>query len=553
MVYAGPSQGCDQCRTRRVGCTLEQPVCRKCQQLGLTCSGPRLRSTETFHDETAMVVQRHSLATRSRPYRSNEARLRRSGARTQLASGTEAIARNRQIEEGVQRHSIVPRPPSSGGYDPFGAFVFRVDMTVNEILTFWKTYMMKPLQQSDDSVASSLASDGLAYICDGFRNAHQGYAFLAVATSAYSSTQYSIEKTILATRCRNLSIARLRSFIESGTIGPELVCGVSTSLIAEVAAHNFSAARVHLEFLRRTLYPTGTLAVPLRAGARHAFFWSDIQTAVATFVQPVMCSRGSDFDSMLSFDIWLQLPQSQEIQDAISNRLLALDRDALDIPAALHQLLAQLVTCEVLLPILWDSNCTLDIIETIQLFTALLFLTGQLLTLATATVRNIESRADITDPERSSAYLTAAACLAGVYWLRYVTREEVSNCGDNRSEFMDNAWILGPAILTKMVGLLKAHTSDASILSAGSQSYSKRLHLWVLQVGTYMKRYMLEDSLHESYCQRALIDLLRFYDMAEEDSEYERLLDGFPTLNSQTTIAPLWFRSVYRTFGMLMH
>ncbi|KAF2727725.1 hypothetical protein EJ04DRAFT_581818 [Polyplosphaeria fusca] len=59
MVYYGAlSQGCQQCRRRKIKCDQRKPGCLKCEKAQSSCPGYRDLSNEIFRDESARVIRK---------------------------------------------------------------------------------------------------------------------------------------------------------------------------------------------------------------------------------------------------------------------------------------------------------------------------------------------------------------------------------------------------------------------------------------------------------------------------------------------------------------
>ncbi|KAI0014183.1 hypothetical protein F4779DRAFT_624892 [Xylariaceae sp. FL0662B] len=59
MVYCGKaSQGCQNCRTRRIKCDKKRPECSQCIRIGKVCPGYRDQLSLMFRDESSKVIQK---------------------------------------------------------------------------------------------------------------------------------------------------------------------------------------------------------------------------------------------------------------------------------------------------------------------------------------------------------------------------------------------------------------------------------------------------------------------------------------------------------------
>ncbi|KAI1082195.1 hypothetical protein F5B20DRAFT_26419 [Whalleya microplaca] len=59
MVYCGKaSQGCQNCRTRRIKCDKKKPECSQCIRVGKVCPGYRDQLSLMFRDESSKVIQK---------------------------------------------------------------------------------------------------------------------------------------------------------------------------------------------------------------------------------------------------------------------------------------------------------------------------------------------------------------------------------------------------------------------------------------------------------------------------------------------------------------
>ena len=556
MVYRGPSRGCLECRRRRVRCDLKQPACGNCLRRKFPCSGILpAQDGLRFFDETLAIAQ---LVRNQQSIKFRENQLDIPLQYHARDHGLRISTCGRYFEPSERISSAastsLPRPPKGGGYDPFGAFAFRVDATINDLLVFWRSHITSTINDGGDTFAAALVDNAWGLINIAFQEPCQGYAFLAVAAAIYATETESTSMTALAAHFRNVSMTSLRQSLETDGVTGIVPCGMQALLLAEIAAHNYEAARVHAQFLGSLVQPRIGPPLPMPEGGRHSFLWTEIQGAILSFTRPLLDS--SRIQCHYSPEIWL--PGYKDLHNCLP-KSSDLDCEALHNPV-LRSMFLELKTYAFIIQTLYWDKVQLSPQSLIRLSTALLSLSGRLLTFSCDMIDEIPQHYD-NHTKQSQCFLHAAAALAALYWLRLMIREERSMTRKQGQLFRRNAFAAGPMIAKRIAQFLQASVSDEQITIPQPESHYEvtegkappdlRLRIWILYVGAFIETTTSAQGSCNSFHNRDLNELLDTTGLSNSPRAYRNLIKMFLPLENIDTFVPAWLSPDCRTFGLV--
>lgn len=364
-----------------------------------------------------------------------------------------------------------------GNSDPFSATTIVVDVTVSELLTFCRDFLLPCLHGKEvDRGRFSYADRFWHDTTQALQDECSGYAYLSRYAALIASITQQPSMDMLAMRYKDRASATLRKRLATGAGFPvtEQACWAIYSLFtAEVAAHNFLAARIHAQMLKRLIQPDSRPRQALDPRLLHAALWHEVQRSSLTLTR-------TTFD----LDRWSEELAPSSCLDPTWKELAA------------QAVVPKMFSCTI--PSSLESRILCDVFTEVKYLLTIIGQLGQVPSLASdSIIAKISTRSlllegglvnryldymDIIeseplDGERLLSFVTVAlGSLATLYWVRRAAQHEALGAGSRFSRAGSTVYTAGPLILSKMVEL-------TVLMEASSRSPQPcPFYLWILHV-----------------------------------------------------------------------
>jgi hypothetical protein len=673
MVYRGPSKGCLPCRQRKIRCDLNKPQCNNCRKRSVACPGPRVgkdeieftavyatskasqyKASQHAHKQTFWPGRGNSCRTTCPPSHANAPL---DGSCSHSTSAVKSMclcpvgsypsppdssdASSNDESLSVDPPSLsVSRSPPGGQYLnlAIGSHVFTP--TLIALLDFWRRVALHnatPNDSTDSSAfSSSLAPRTPPTPLNGLSNLpHRAYllsilslhapfvshAFLAVVSAYYISLLPShSEIRVFHQRARLDAVRTARLQLETQELSEHTVSNLSVVLAGELVIGDWDACVQHMKFLAGVVQgkPEGGKKLKLKDATRHSVLHMDIERATAMGTRSYIDLDGYDC-GFAALEAWEQ-------DNVLSGSLSApswskpLDADALACSPDLTGLLSQ-VRHLISLMSHPEARPGLPRLVTFQLSTSLDIVAGKLLACYCDNAERLHKLDQLQQLSSSpptkhhqdrvlTSTHAAAACLAAVYYLRTVTRQEWIGSDAEHGEGAPRAEAEGHFIMERfcaqarriyprLVNALEqselalqegvlgdwdrvAASGTTAQVEASNLPPEVRLRLWVLHVGGVIERTadfgpraghgadgnFGRVAVRPAWCRQRLRELVTRLRLGGEELKevlagflpllyvkdglegVDRLEDMLDCKLSADVYGPRWMSPVLRTWGL---
>ena len=371
---------------------------------------------------------------------------------------------------------------------------------------------------------------------EGLQDECTGYAYLARSAAILTSINSNPETEKLSLHFRTMAMNTLRkrlSRMDHDKARLALYWSVYSLFSAEIAAHNWSAAQVHGQFLRKIIQPVNGTTLQIEPRFRQAVMYQDIQRASLSLTRP-------------SFDLsrWLHdfLPITWLEESGMTGTLPIITVDASVPSVFLRSIIIDVKEWLAVLSMFLAQPQYLTPYNISNGSTRGLLLEAELIDLYLDTMDIIENAGRVTDS--LSAYHTAIAALAALTWRRRVGNHENMGIGSKLSLTGTNVYNAGPIIIEKMESL--SRTSEEQFQASRRQrSDSWRIRLWCFYVGAIVEQSLPTMDPSKAFHNRGFVSLacqcgLRTWQAVQP------VLEGFLYFDFVGPTAQVWFERLTR-------
>jgi hypothetical protein len=439
----------------------------------------------------------------------------------------------------------IPEPPSfewalfvptttsvlhRGNSDPFMSTTIPVTAAVHECLVFTRDCFLPSLHGKEIELARTTVYMDAFWqdAVDSLQNKCTGYAYLARSTAIIQSINFSpdIERLNLFFKTQAISALRKEMARTRSNRDRLTVCWAIFSLFsAEIAAHNFPAARVHGRFLRQILQPDDGRMIETDSRLQQAVMYQDIQRASVSLTR-------SSFDLSRWLTEFLPASWLEETNLNVTLPHMTVDNSVSD--EILRNILIESKEWLTILGLLLAQPLLLNPLNISNGSTRLLILEGKLIDLYLAMLDAIQSTSYM---ERTlQLYHTAAGALAALTWLRRMGNHENMGIGSRLSLTGSNVYNAGPIIIEKMEILLRASEGDAQM----SSSDAWRMRLWCFYVGAVVEQSLPWTNPFRAYHNRGFMGLATQKGLVTWD-DIQSVLEGFLYFEGVGPTARTWY------------
>ena len=410
-----------------------------------------------------------------------------------------------QVGENHRNFQIVSHPTKyCGNSDPFAATPIRVTSQISHLLTFTRDRLLPSLHGVEGTFPEGplLISMWWKDVIDGLQGVSAGYAYLSRSAGIMNTIAGSAETRLMALTFRDRASAALRNELMQGsTSSAKALCwSISALLSAELATHNFAAAQVHGQMLRKFLQPQAgekMKRVELEKRFLMAILSQDVTRATLSLSRPsfdldrweVENLPGSILDDTYS-NVPSLFPMENELDSSLSSQLSF-------IFVGIRK---------------WLLAFGMVMINP-KIFTQELHLNGamRLMILEGNLINNylnamerlqIDYKVHLNHAVRIEMLEEACVSLAAIYWLRRVAHERLG-AGSKLAQAGSNVYDTAPTTLNA----LEVTYRDLLSCDSNTKREIPASRLWVLYVGAVAEQAIKRIDPRYQYFNNLFVEI----------------------------------------------